>query len=177
LNTSSGDLPAIVAKAEQSADVALQMKQLYESADLFITDQKPTCWNHGDCCQFEKYGHRLYVTSIELAYFRQGHRDNWLTPNGSGSCPHQIGGRCMAREHRPLGCRIFFCDPNAQAWQGPLYERSIVELKRMGSALGIEYRYVEWLSALAEWESANEGRREESVDPAVRRMIELPVLK
>jgi len=57
---------------------------------------------------------------------------------------------CNAREHRPLGCRIFFCDPTAQSWQPGEYEAGLDRLKRLGEELGLDYRYVEWLGALRE---------------------------
>ncbi len=49
-----------------------------------------------------------------------------------------------------MGCRIFFCDPDSQDWQNDEYERRLGELKRIGEARHLPYRYQEWLSALAE---------------------------
>src|SRR5688572_16070154 len=38
-------------------------------------------------------------------------------------CPYQVDGLCTARNARPLGCRLYFCDENAQSWQNEVYEK------------------------------------------------------
>lgn len=125
-----------------------QMSAFYEKIDATIAAHKPTCWNRGLCCKFGAYGHRLYVTRIELDYFVSGMRDRWIAATEEDTCPYQAGGVCTAREHRPLGCRIFFCDENARHWQQDAYEAGLTELKQMMAGLDIDYQYVEWLSAL-----------------------------
>lgn len=139
------------------ADLAVRMKQFYAEVDAAVARHRPTCWNRGACCKFDSFGHHLFVTSAELAYFLIGRRDDWRSPTDERACPYQVDGLCTAREHRPLGCRIFFCDPAAQAWQPEEYERHLATLKDMGREFGLEYRYQDWLSALA------------SVDAEVRR--------
>ncbi|MFQ5425112.1 MAG: hypothetical protein ACE5F9_14190 [Phycisphaerae bacterium] len=130
-----------------------RMDEFYTSVDESVAKHRPVCRNRGVCCRFESFGHRLYVTTAELAYFVRGRRDDWRAPGAEGdvgACPYQIGGLCMARQHRPLGCRIFFCDPDSEVWQPEAYERHLARLKRIGADIGMDYRYVEWLSALRE---------------------------
>ena len=143
------DLSDIVNPHIDRTDITERMRAFYGEVDAEIASYRPTCWNRGDCCKFDAYGHNLFVTALEMIYFAQGKRDDRRTPRGDGSCPYQVDGRCTAREHRPLGCRIFFCDPAAQGWQGPLYEAHQKRLKQLCEELGVDYRYVEWLSALA----------------------------
>jgi len=146
----SASLGDIVRGWERRGDLFARMAAIYSELDREIEAIKPRCINRGACCRFGSYGHRLFVSSVELAYFQAaaevGQRS---TPTGD-ICPYQVSGLCTARQRRPLGCRIFFCDPASQEWQGPLYEHYMDRLKTLGEEFGIEYRYVEWLSALAE---------------------------
>ena len=57
---------------------------------------------------------------------------------------------CTAREARPLGCRIYFCDENAQAWQNDVYEKYHARLRAVHEEFGLPYRYLEWREALRE---------------------------
>jgi Fe-S-cluster containining protein len=57
---------------------------------------------------------------------------------------------CTAREARPLGCRVYFCDENAQGWQAEVYEKYHGKLKALHEEVGLAYRYVEWRAALRE---------------------------
>ncbi len=135
-----------------------EMRAFYEDVDASIAAHQPLCINRGDCCKFAAFGHRLYVTDVELAYFLRGQSGRILPADpAAGACPYQQAGRCTAREHRPLGCRIFFCDENGRDWQGPEYERRLGRLKQVGERFGIPYRYREWLSALAEGFAASPG--------------------
>jgi hypothetical protein len=130
--------------------LAARMDAFYVEVDQAIAENQPICLNRGKCCHFAAFGHRLYVSSVELAYFLRHARHDWRTPGESSDCPYQIDGVCTARPFRPLGCRIFFCDPESQDWQGPEYERRLIELRAIGVGFGIDYRYIEWLSALRE---------------------------
>jgi Fe-S-cluster containining protein len=130
---------------------------IYDAVQREIDARRPLCVMSGRCCRFEEYGHRLYVTTLELASFlaaaapggllmRIDHRDRQ-------GCPFQLNGLCSVHAFRPFGCRIFFCDPTATQWQQDLYERYHAELKRLHETLGVRYFYVEWregLAALAE---------------------------
>ncbi len=144
-------------------DLAERMVRFYDDVDAAIATHAPICRNRGDCCKFDVFGHKLYITAIELAYFLHGMRMPHHSPDDAANrqsptvnlpssigrtCPYHVAGRCLARRHRPLGCRIFFCDPDTRGWQEPEYERRLGELKRIGDDLAVDYRYVEWLSAI-----------------------------
>jgi len=158
-----------VIAAAKRADVIEAMRKLYAEADCAIAEKNATCWNKGDCCRFGQYGHRLYVTSLEVAYYlatgppdnassdhpeftrRGGWRPSSLPVlNGSAAdtCPHAFDGKCHARDRRPLGCRIFYCDPNAQHWQGPLTEEFLTRLRSLHETLSVPYFYTDWMTIL-----------------------------
>jgi len=137
--------------------------EILAEAEADIAARKPVCRASGKCCQFEKYGHRLYATGVEVVHFASRMKDETRkTKEGKGislpqltetteGCPYQVEGLCTAREARPLGCRVYFCDANAQAWQNEVYEKYHAKLKAVHEALGVPYRYMEWRAALREY--------------------------
>lgn len=120
---------------------------LYRRVDAEIAPHEGLCRLRGICCDFEKADHVLYASDTEVAYLK-AHRslEDW---DGRGKlCPFWKEGLCTAREHRPLGCRTYFCDPS---WDGSeIYERFHRELETIGEELGIEYRYSSWVDRLRE---------------------------
>lgn len=153
--------------------LAERMAAFYAGLDHTIAAYRPRCSNRGVCCHFDTYGHQLYVTTAELAYFVRGRRVRWRKADGERACPYQVDGKCEAREHRPMGCRVFFCDAEAQHWQSDEYERHLKRLKAISAACGVDYQYEEWLSALGRVEitpAQSPGvlaNRRESTDSAV----------
>lgn len=143
-------------------EVLEAMRDFYAEVDRRIAAEKPTCWNRGACCRFGEYGHRLYVTALEVAYYLALRTDPSLALGASSgnpslvleaqltvdACPYAHDGRCHARDRRPLGCRIFYCDPNAQHWQGSFTEECLEELKRLHRELGVVYFYADWMAVL-----------------------------
>jgi hypothetical protein len=138
--------PAFLFREAKRSDIAEQMKSFYERVDSRIASNRPTCWNHGDCCRFEQFGHRLYVTALEVIYYLAMGDSPASVPEGT--CPHAHDGQCHVRDRRPLGCRVFHCDTNAQHWQGPLTESQLGELRDMHVKLNVPYFYAEWLHIL-----------------------------
>ncbi len=124
------------------------MERLYVELDAEVAERRPVCVNRGICCDFERFGHRLYVTAVELAYFIANAGGPPRAGGLAGACPYHERGVCVARVGRPVGCRIFFCDPDAQDWQGPLTERILDRLRQVGAQFGVPYVYVEWRAAL-----------------------------
>ncbi len=155
------------------SDALAQVQALYAGLDAEIDFHKPRCVASGRCCHFEEYGHRLYATRIELEYFRNvemagaggeaGTETNaagtkrasfplpLYTENGqiAPGCPWQVAGLCTARRGRPLGCRIYFCDPASVQWQSNAYERYHRLLKMLHDRAGLPYAYMEWRAGLA----------------------------
>jgi Fe-S-cluster containining protein len=149
------ELDQFVRAAAGRADVLAAVRGLYADVQREVDARRPVCVVSGRCCRFEDYGHRLYVTTIELAAFmyeleqaRAGGKapsvDDW---DGTG-CPFQVSKLCGVHPFRPFGCRMFFCDATSTEWQNEAYERFHGELKRLHETLGVAYAYVEWRQAL-----------------------------
>ena len=56
-------------------------------------------------------------------------------------CPFQKGNLCTAREPRPLGCRIYYCDPNYQETGNRITEEALHRLKQLAQDHGLEWHY------------------------------------
>ncbi len=136
--------------AANRPDVVEAMRKFYQALDRRVEQHQPTCWNRAQCCQFGSYGHRLYVTTLEVAYYLATGTTTQpaIPPIVEDTCPHAIEGKCHARERRPMGCRIFYCDPNAQTWQGPLTEAQLKELRDLHETLNVPYVYADWMNIL-----------------------------
>ncbi len=146
------ELASLVEGAAARDDVAAGVATLYARLAERIARRRPVCGMSGRCCRFEAFGHRLYVTTMELAVFVRELRtagppatDGW---DGTG-CPFQVAGQCGVHAIRPFGCRVFFCDPTAGEWQEALYADHHAEMKRLHETMGVAYRYVEWRTALS----------------------------
>jgi Fe-S-cluster containining protein len=137
-------------------EVRAAVESIYTHLQHEIDTRKPICQTSGRCCRFEEFGHRLYVTTIELAAFVYGLEISSAamsppTPqlwDGTG-CPYQVQGLCSVHTIRPFGCRIFFCDPSSTAWQHEQYERFHSQLKSLHESFNVPYRYLEWRGALS----------------------------
>lgn len=174
----SDDIGTIAARHLDNAALRADVRALYDDVDRQIAAHQPRCTNRGLCCSFHAYGHRLYVSTAELSHFAAGRGSAVLPVDpASGSCPYHIDGMCTARAERPLGCRIFFCESESDAWPNEIYETALSRLQAIAAAHGVEYRYVEWLSALATIAppatavSMPEGPSEQKIDP-----LSLPVI-
>ena len=153
MNTRIQDTPInVLFEAARRPEVVEAMRAFYEQLDHRITEKGATCWNKGECCQFGRFGHRLYVTALEVCYYlAKGGTPPTVTDD---ACPHAQEGRCHARDRRPLGCRIFYCDPRAQQWQGPLTEDQLAQLRVLHHELDVPYFYADWLVVLRALESS-----------------------
>jgi Fe-S-cluster containining protein len=135
--------------ASKRPDVADAVHALYARVTTEIEARRPKCEMSGRCCNFESYGHRLYLTTLELATFLHDLPAAQLpTTIPSTGCPFQLNKLCTVHTIRPFGCRIFFCDPSATDWQQSAYERFHAELKQLHEKLNVPYAYMEWRAAL-----------------------------
>jgi len=137
---------------ERAADASVTdaLDEVYADTALRIAERAPACWASGRCCNFETSGHLLYVTGLEAAVTTTraaGEREASLlplAPASPGACPFQEGNLCGVHSVRPLGCRVYFCDRSAQAWQHELSERMQERIRRLHDEAAIPYRYAEW---------------------------------
>ncbi len=128
--------------------------QIHTDARREIEERKPLCVASGECCKFDAYGHRMFVTGVEAA-LTLSRVDQSLMPeeidrtrNGC-SCPFQTGCLCAIHTRRPLACRLFFCDTSAESWMPDLSQRLHDRLRSLHDLWSIPYRYIEWRDLLA----------------------------
>jgi Fe-S-cluster containining protein len=135
-----------VEQAAVRTEVREAIARVYADLQTEIDRRRPKCEMSGRCCRFDEYGHRLYVTTMELAAF--------LPPpargEGTSGCPFQLDGVCTVHAIRPFGCRVFFCDETATDWQHEQYERFHSQIKRLHEQFDVPYVYIEWRAALRE---------------------------
>jgi hypothetical protein len=138
-----------------SRDVWSELEGIYADLDRELEVLRPLCRSSGRCCRFREFGHQLWTTAVELDYLvaREG-----LPAQGSADvCPYLKDGLCGVRDHRMLGCRIYFCDAGYEGAMGPLYEKYHARIKELHRRHGLPYEYGEFLAAIARRLGARSG--------------------
>ncbi len=149
---SSGGQTALieaVAACQAQGTILQAIQTVYADIDGAVEQIGASCAACGECCDFSRAGHHLYVSTAELALLSA------LPPPAGGQllplrCPYQAGPRCLARSVRPLGCRAFFCPRALPDQKLPLYEKYHRRLRRLHDEHSIPYLYVEMTAALSE---------------------------
>jgi Fe-S-cluster containining protein len=121
-----------------SANRRAELLALYQDVDAEIAAENPRCDVSGRCCRFSEFGHSLFLSAPEAEWLFS------VEPERSdqrGECPYQIGGRCTARERRPLGCRIYFCDVRYAERMVEISESAIRRLKDLHERWGEGWDY------------------------------------
>ena len=135
------------------------IRSLYADIDQAVRERRPVCNASGRCCRFEEYGHRLYVTGLEIAWFLRANQNDKARQSGdislrqaasSPNCHYQVNGLCSTHTIRPLGCRVFFCEEGTEAWQQDMTEHFLDRLKRLHVEHDLPYAYMEWRAGLDE---------------------------
>ena len=145
----ASDLRGNVAGARSDARFIAGLRELYRQVDLDVGRQNASCRACGDCCRFDRTDHRLYVSTGELALLTAAAPGGPVSPQPL-RCPYQDADRCSARDRRPLGCRVFFCDEDLQAWSRDSYERFHRQIRRLHDEAHLPYAYIEMTAATAE---------------------------
>lgn len=115
---------------------------LYDELDAEVRRLGPVCNLSGLCCRFEEYGHTLFLSAPEAALLIADAPPPARAVDDGATCPWQDArGRCTARDARPLGCRIYYCDPAFQAEGPDLGEAFLSRLKAMVERLGLPWDY------------------------------------
>jgi hypothetical protein len=121
-------------------ELAERLEAIYAAADAAVAGAGPRCDASGRCCRFREYGHTLFISQIEADYLLQ-HAPKIGGPVTDAACPYQVENLCKARDWRPLGCRVYFCDPNYQETGAEISERGVRALKVLASELNLGWRY------------------------------------
>jgi hypothetical protein len=127
---------------------------VYRWLDEQLAGMDSSCRACGHCCDFESFGHRLYVTTPELLYF-QHHLGKPVKAMTTGVCPYHIDGKCTVYPCRFSGCRIFLCKGDTEK-ENALCEQAIRKFKALCDQYSIPYHYV-YLQIGLEMLSENPG--------------------
>lgn len=138
--------PEAVRRCSRDAGFLSGLRDIYRLVDAAVALRAAVCLQDGICCRFDLVDHRLYLSAGELALLTE--RPPPRGPSGPGRCPYQVGSRCAARRRRPLGCRVFFCDPNETEWSHATCERFHREIRALHERRRLPYAYVELLAGI-----------------------------
>ena len=130
----------------KAAAITNSVAGIYSRLDSEI-DTEQACDACGKCCDFESFGHKLFITTPEIIYFTSKINPENLKPMTTDICPYNTLGKCTIYEHRFASCRIFNCKTDTEA-QNTLTEDTLKELKDLCSTF-IPYRYVDLKTALS----------------------------
>jgi hypothetical protein len=114
--------------------------EIYRDVDAEVRAAGPVCVASGRCCRFKEMGHVLYLSNLEAEVLLDG-APPFEGPISPDFCPFQKENLCTAREPRPLGCRVYYCDPNYQETGNALTEKYLGKLKTVAAEENVEWRY------------------------------------
>ncbi len=119
-----------------------ELHAIYAALDAEVAALAPRCELSGRCCRFREYGHTLFISAPEAALLLDEAESTSRQLDDGATCPWQNGaGLCTARNARPLGCRVYFCDPSFQEHLSPLSERYLTRLKSLAQRLNLPWNY------------------------------------
>ena len=144
---------------------------VYAAVDRAVAAARPRCDSSGRCCRFKEYGHTLFISHFEAELLLET-APHFEQPASADCCPFQVQGLCTARDERPLGCRIYFCDPTYQETSNRITEDALSQLKRIADEHDAGWRYAPLHAFLNESERPALARRD-TMTPA---RVSLPVL-
>jgi hypothetical protein len=121
-------------------DLRTKVLELYADVDREVAAAGPVCVASGRCCRFKEYGHVLFVSNLEADVLLAA-APPYERPVTADYCPFQKGNLCTAREPRPLGCRVYYCDPNYQETGNRITEKYLQRLKALAREHGVEWLY------------------------------------
>jgi len=123
------------------------LSELYARVDEVLAEARPRCEMSGRCCDFPTSDHQLWATDLESAHALEC--AGGVVPDApSGLCPWHVEGTCRLRDGRPLGCRLYFCDPSWADSMAAVYERFHAELKALHTGADIPYSYRPFVEAV-----------------------------
>ena len=120
-----------------------ELRELYARLSAELEPFRRHCDARGICCNFVAHGHRLYVTALEAAEMANAGVPANRALAESGSCPFLNGMLCGVREHRALGCRMYFCDTTYDEQRNALYEKFLSAIRAIETKHGIEPSYTQ----------------------------------
>ncbi len=121
-------------------ELRTRVLEVYTAVDAAVAEAGPRCVASGRCCRFAEYGHTLFLSQLEADILLET-APAYAKPVGRDFCPFQVEGLCTARDSRPLGCRIYFCDPGYQETQNAITEEAVAKLKAIADEFDAGWNY------------------------------------
>jgi hypothetical protein len=121
-------------------ELRYRVLDVYAAVDTAVAAAGPRCDASGRCCRFAEYGHDLFLSHFESELLLET-APPYARPVTRDGCPFQVDNLCTARAERPLGCRIYFCDPAYQGTASRITEDALAELKQLADEFGTGWRY------------------------------------
>ncbi len=118
-----------------------ELNALYETLEGELARFRRRCVMRGICCDFATHGHMLFVTGLEAAQMARCGQVPEPAQAVAGICPYLLGTRCGARDHRALGCRIYYCDTTYEEQRNEVYERFLKAIREIEARHGMEHTY------------------------------------
>jgi Fe-S-cluster containining protein len=140
----------VVAGCEINGRLLKRVAEVYSWLDEQIRhcgELSGKCLACGDCCDFEGFDHRLFITPPELMYLVAHLGSEDIRPMPGSRCPYNKAGQCEVYEHRFAACRIFCCRGDSDL-QSTLSETSLEKLKSICEEFQVTYGYTEVAEAL-----------------------------
>ncbi len=122
------------------ADLRSDVLALYREVEAAVAAAGPVCVASGKCCRFKEYGHTLFLSNLEADVLLSA-APAYEQPVSADFCPFQKENLCTAREPRPLGCRVYYCDPTYQETGNRITEEFLRRLKQLAEDHGVAWRY------------------------------------
>jgi Fe-S-cluster containining protein len=115
---------------------------LYRELDQELRQLGPVCQLSGRCCRFREYEHVLFLSQPEAAVLLADAPPASRPVDDGATCPWQDAqNRCTARDARPIGCRVYYCDPSFTESASELSERYLQRLKQLAAQHGWPWNY------------------------------------
>jgi hypothetical protein len=140
----------MVAESNKTNLLLVKVAEIYDWLDRQIRksfNSAEKCNACGACCDFQTFGHQLFVTTSEIMFLAAKLGDENIKPMRSSRCPYNIDGKCSIYEYRFAGCRIFYCRADKDL-QSTLSESTLKKFKSLCTQLNIPYRYNELAATL-----------------------------
>ncbi|MBT3279722.1 MAG: hypothetical protein HN909_07330 [Phycisphaerales bacterium] len=136
-----------ISLARQHPAVLSALREILAQAERDVVAMGLSCEGCGHCCDFAAAGHRLYASTAEIALVLSA--GNPADANEL-RCGYQQDGLCLARDVRPLGCRMYFCNEDHRDFQA-LYETTHQAIRELHRSENIPYFYVELTGILRQY--------------------------
>ena len=127
-----------------------ELRAVYREMETALAPYRRVCESSGRCCRFASADHMLFVTGLEAAWMAQADQPRDPAMLAEGSCPYLREGLCSIREHRALGCRIYYCDRDGEEQRNEVYETFLRRIRAIETKFDLPSTYMPVTKAFAE---------------------------